>query len=266
MTPADRLEELEILMPGTPSRVLRFLAADNALSPWETTFEERNLYSEPVRDFFAKFRIDKPKLQRLLNCCGDVGARWLSNRHYYWWREFVQAEAEDYGVAAEAARALSPDHKGEDFADAVNETVAKHRDGEPVVMFDAYRAALVLKCDDALKRSGKYVNLPSKAAHKLLRSLVRKAEIDPRKRSPEELLGLTPSRSSMPHVVFADKRFGDGRRFIQELDADGNVTRQYKESTFTPIIPAFEGKSRQEQEQMIRDQIQRHLERKAAKK
>ena len=41
MTPDNRLEELTILMPGTPEQLLRFLASDNTLMPWETTHEDR---------------------------------------------------------------------------------------------------------------------------------------------------------------------------------------------------------------------------------
>ena len=135
-------------------------------------------------------------------------------------------------------------------------------DGEPLVEFNAHRAALVLRCDDVLNNSGRYGGRSPIDQHKLLRSLVRKVEVDKRKRSPEEILGLTPDRSKFPHVVFADGRFGDGRRFIQEKDDQGRVVRQYKEPLHQPIVPQFVGKSRHEQEQMIIAHIEREKARK----
>ena len=267
MTPAERFDELQILMPGTPDRVHHFLASDHTVMPWENAHEERNRYVEPVHDFFHKFRIDKTKLQRILNVCGEVGARWLSNRHYYWNRRHIESEAAEYGAAAEAARAFKDTHQGDDYLEAIQGTVETVSGGdEPLVEFNAHRAALVLRCDDVLRTNGKYKRRSWIDCHKMLRSLVRKVEMDSRSRSPEEILGITPARHNFPNFVFADRRFGDGRRFIQETDDSGRVVKQYREPLYQPIIPEFAGKGRSEQEQMIRDHIRREQERKRRQK
>lgn len=248
MTPDERFEELQILMPGTPEGVLRYLSAEHAISPWESAFEERNEYIEPVRDFFRKFRIDKKKLQRILNVCGEAGARWLNNRHFYWNQEMARLQGEELAVVADATRQLSKELEGDQLADAVNEVVSEATidDDDPWQNFDAAGALRAMHCDDVLKRHGKYNGRSLRDCNLLLRSLIRKVETDARKRSPEELLGLTPPRSQFPNVVFADRRFGDGSEYVQELDSNGKVVRQYKKSGVNPVVPEFKGMSRQQ--------------------
>ena len=46
MNHAERLEELQILMPGTSDQILQFLASDHTIVPWENSHEERNLYAD----------------------------------------------------------------------------------------------------------------------------------------------------------------------------------------------------------------------------
>ena len=267
MTPKERFEELQILMPGTPDRILNFLAAENGVTPWETQHEETCQYKEPVQDFFLKFRIDsKEKLQRILNCCGEMGASWLRNRHFYWNRERVNNEAGEFAIVAEATRQLNGELQGEELADAVNAVVANgNSDVDPWQNFDAFRAARVMHCDDVLKSVGRYEGKSMRDCNKLLRALVRKVEIDSRNRTAEELLGLATPRHLQPHVVFADGRFGDGARWIREVDANGNV-RQYKERQDQAMLPELAGMADSEKRELINSLIQKQLEKRAAQK
>lgn len=262
MNPKQRFEELQILMPGTPVCVLAFLAADNAVTPWESQHEETCRFKEPVQDFFLKFRIDtKEKLQRILNCCGEMGASWLRNRFFYWNQKRVNHEALEFGIAAEATRQLTPDLEGDELADAVNETVgANGTEEDPWQNFDAHRALRVMHCDDVLKMHGKYEGRSMIDCHKLLRALVRKVEIDTRSRSPEELLGLTPPRNQYPNHVFADGRYGDGARMLRR--ADGSF---YKERLFEPMIPEMAGMGRAQMREIIQERLEKNAEKKRQK-
>ena len=252
MTPKERFEELQILMPGTPDRILSFLAAENGITPWETQHEETCRYKEPVQDFFLKFRIDsKEKLQRILNCCGEKGAAWLRNRYWFWNQERLRHEATEFGVAAEATRQFQGELQGEALANAVNEAVAANgSDEDPWQNFDAHRALRVMHCDDVLKSHGKYNGKSMIDCYKLLRALVRKVEIDTRNRSPEELLGLTRPRHLQPNTVFADGRYGDGARMLRR--ADGSF---YKERQYEPMIPEFEGMPKHEMMKVIQKRL-----------
>ena len=262
MNPKERFEELQILMPGTPASVLAFLAAENAVTPWESQHEETCRFKEPVQDFFLKFRIDsKEKLQRILNCCGEMGASWLRNRFFYWNQKRVNHEALEFGIAAEATRQLSPKLEGDELADAVNETVgANGTDEDPWQNFDAHRALRVMHCDDVLRQNGRYENRSMIDCHRLLRALVRKVEIDTRSRSPEELLGLTPPRHHFPNAVFADGRFGDGARMLR-----GPTGSIYKERLMEPMIPEMAGIGRTEMREIIQQRLAKNAEKKRPK-
>ena len=262
MNPKERFEQLQYLMPGTPDRVLAFLAAENGITPWETHHEETCRYKEPVQNHFLKFRVDsKHKLQFILNCCGEKGAAWLRNRYFYWNQERVRHEAMEFGIAAEATRQLTPGLEGEELADAVNEVVGSNgTEEDPWQNFDAHRALRVMHCDDVLKRHGKYQGKSNLECHKLLRALVRKVEIDTRSRSPEELLGLTTPRHLQPNVVFADGRYGDGARMLRR--ADGTF---YKERLNEPMIPEMVGMGRTEMIEIIRERLAKNAEKKRQK-
>lgn len=268
MTPKERFDELQILMPGTPDYILSFLAADNGIIPWESRHEETCRYKEPVQDHFLKFRIDsKIKLQTILNACGEKGASWLRNRYFYWNQERVNDEAGEFAVAAEVTRQLEGKLEGEELADAVNAVVAKgDSEVDPWQSFDAFRAALVMECDDLLRSLDRYKGKSMRDSNRLLRALVRKVEIDTRKRSPEEILGLYPPRTNHPNVVFADGRFGDGARFIQELDDQGNVVKQYKEKLEQPLLPELAHMGPTQRRQFVHELIQKRLREKASQK
>ena len=244
MKPTDRLEDLQILMPGTPDVILHYLAADQAIEPWENSHEERELFVAPVADFFHRFKIDKTKLQRIVNHCGESGAIWLRNRFFYWNRERVTREAGEYGLAAQAARYIGANHEA--LAETLNSVVSQGGQIEPLVEFDTGRAVRVLKCDDVLRYAGRYNGKSIEACHKMLRELVRKLETDTRQRSPQEILGLVPPRKNYPNCVFSDGKFGDGQRLIIERDESGRVIRQFKESKYPPLVPGLQGLSRDE--------------------
>lgn len=254
MTPKERFDELQHFMPGTPDYVLHFLAADNGIRPWETQHEETCRYKEPVQNHFLKFRVDsKSKLQFILNCCGEHGATWLRNRYWFWNQERLRQEATEFGIAAEATRQLHGELDGEELADAVNKAVESNKaDDEPWQNFDAHRALRVLQCDEVLKRNGKYRGRSMIESHQLLRALVRKVEIDTRKRSPEELLGLTTPRHLQPTVVFSDGRYGDGARLLQR--ADGSF---YKERQIEPLVPEMDGIPKAEMIKIIQKRLKK---------
>lgn len=256
MTIEERVEQLSMLMPSIGTSIIAFLAADNALKPWTDTAERRKVFHEPLMEFFRKFRIDRKKMQRILNSCGDAGAVELKNSYWYWQRESGTGEANDMGTVAEVGRAVTGTKGGEttaeDVASTAQQVLSENGKREPYLKnLDATRCALILRCDSVLKQSGRYRNKRIEQCHSMLRSLVRKCELDSKRRPPEHWIYPNRRQPLQANVVYADGKFGDGAEYYKELDENGRIIKQGKRSKIDPLVPEFLGLSRHEQQLLV---------------
>ena len=252
----DRIENLKILMPSVPEEIILYLATDNSLKPWKGSAERTAVFHNPMMDFFRKFRIDRKKLQRILHYCATPGADDVKSSFWRWEQESGLAEANDMGSVAAVGRSAAMQDDGggtlDDVTQAANDVITAKGTREAYLKLDPVRLQLIMRCDSALRLSGKYRGLKMERAHKLLRGLVRKCELDSKRRPPEYwVIPSYRANYSDPNTVYADGKFGDGSEYYKVLDDNGRVIEQGRKRKVDPLVPEFLGLTLHEQNQLV---------------
>lgn len=252
----DRLENLKVLMPSVPETVVLYLATENGLKPWNGSAERTAYFHNPLMDFFRKFRIDRKKLQRILHHCAAPAADDLKASFWRWEQESGQGEAHDMGSVAAVGRSAAMQDEGsgsvDDVTNAANDVITAKGTREPYLKLDPARCQLILRCDSALRRSGRYNGLKMERAHKLLRGLVRKCELDSKRRPPEYWVIPEYRRHyTDPHTVYADGKFGDGTEYYRVTDDNGKIIEQGRKPKVDPLVPEFLGLTLHEQNLLV---------------
>ena len=271
-TREDRIENLSLLMPSVAEEIILYLATDNSLKPYKSTSERTVTFHYPLMEFFRKFRIDRKKLQRILHHCASPGADDVKASFWRWEQESTAGEANDMGSVAAVGRAAYMEDNGggnlEEVTQTAKEVLTDGGKREPYLShLDAVRTELILRCQSALIRSGRIRNLPMARANKILRQLVRKCEMDTKRRPPEYwVMPHTRQDYNNPNVVYADGKFGDGSEYYKKLDDNGRIVEQGRKPKVDPLIPEFMGLSIHEQNLMVAKLYQQRKDSQNSKK
>lgn len=250
MTAEDRVAALRDLLPGLQDFHYEALAADHPSRSLECHW--LNDLRQPIVDVMVRLRFNDAKLLRVKHYCGVDGATLLDQCYKRFRDHMGREEVRDFTVALEVAQQAGD---SEAAADVINELNAE-QGRSPAMQFDLHTVQTMKAAEAALKRHGMITaSTPMKRAITLVRNLTKRALVDTKHRTMDELLGRGQPRSKQPNMLFSDGFFGDGTRLVEVTLPDGS--KQLKRtSAIEPLVESFVGMNPMEIQAAIQAKVE----------